>query len=169
MSGLEIRIALAVSVALHAIFLLLLNPIHFESGDPTTIVAVKLNPLVADAAGEGTGIEALQTDNSSQDKAQDKRREIFLQYLEDISAMVHSMRFVTGSRELIGIASYTFYVQPDGKFSNIRLKNSSGKAALDKAAYEAIKASSGKVKRPKAIGLQPIPVLQEVRYQYGLR
>ena len=57
----------------------------------------------------------------------------------------------------------------DGTFSRISLRASSGSPQLDDVARKAIAASSGRVKRPKVLGKLPIFIVQEVRFQYGLR
>ena len=46
---------------------------------------------------------------------------------------------------------------------------SSGHALLDEVARKHILASSGRFKRPKMIGSERITVVEEVRFQFGLR
>lgn len=40
---------------------------------------------------------------------------------------------------------------------------------LDEAAVRAVRAASGKVKRPKELGTHDITIFEEVRFQYGLK
>ena len=73
-----------------------------------------------------------------------------------------------GRTDLIGIVTYSFIVDAAGRFSNIRMLASSGWPELDRVAKLAIERSSGRVKRPRLIGAEPLAVVQEVRFQYGL-
>lgn len=99
----------------------------------------------------------------------DTLRKIFLAYLEAISHEVHSRRLDNEQPNLIGVASFSFLVSPQGRFEHIRLEESSGKADLDAAALRAIQRASGVLKRPPVLGSDPLPVFLQVKYQYGLK
>ncbi|MDR1708168.1 MAG: TonB family protein [Candidatus Accumulibacter sp.] len=98
-----------------------------------------------------------------------QRRRIYRRYLDDIGEAVHVRRFEYGRRDLIGVAVYGFVVEPDGSFSRIELRSSSGNADLDSAAGRSVRAASGIVKRPAELGNEPIAVILPIKYQYGLR
>lgn len=65
--------------------------------------------------------------------------------------------------------SLNFAIDPDGCFSDIRLRKTSGNPELDLAALNAVRSASCVVKRPKDIATGEIELTQEIRFQYGLR
>lgn len=117
--------------------------------------------VAAAAPGEKRDAEAA--------RAAERKRRAFLHYLDAIDEAVHARRLETGGTDLIGVAVYTFLARADGTFSEPALRSSSGDPRLDASARRAILAASGTVRRPAEIGSEPVPVILEVKYQYGLR
>ncbi len=72
-------------------------------------------------------------------------------------------------KDAVGIALVVFHADAGGRFFGIQLKKSSGDKVLDEAAVRAVRAASGKVKRPKELGTHDITIFEEVRFQYGLK
>lgn len=116
----------------------------------------------------GLGLEQASAQNETENEQRNKKRQAYLQYLEDVDSAIHARRLAQGERDLIGIALCAFTIAPDGNFSEPRLVASSGRPELDRSALRAIKAASGVVKRPAIIGDEPINLSLAVKYQYGL-
>lgn len=100
------------------------------------------------------------------DTLQKERRE----YLGAVSDAIHARRFVSVEvdRTLIGLAWFSFTITADGDFTDIALAESSGNMALDRAGEAAVRAASGKVKRPASLGREEIGLVIAVKYQYAL-
>lgn len=164
-------IAIGIAIVLHAVVLLMFRSMKWEGSESFHNVTVYLQnvdiPIQAD--GSSLGVESIANSEVNKNQTADKKRQIYQQYLEEISDCLHAHRFILPrSRDLIGIAAITIKINHDGTFDYVRLFKSSGTQALDKAALEAAKVCSGKVKRPKSLGVNPLIVYQEVRYQYKL-
>ncbi len=115
------------------------------------------------------GMEAPPPGYVEQSRAADRRRRAFFDYLDAVEAAVHARRLDGGEENLIGVATFAFVSFADGTFSPPTLRQSSGSAPLDAAARRAIAAASGVVRRPALLGTGDIPILLQVKYQYGLR
>ncbi len=146
------------------------------SGVPITArtqsVTINLDSVLASVSSEPSdiGVEGIVGSQIDESKVADKKREIFLRYLEDIGSCVHENRFLMpGSQDVIGIASYLIRIDGDGMFASVRLRSTSGRKTLDEAGLLAVQSCSNKVKRPPSTGTDPLVVLQEVRYQYKER
>lgn len=165
------KIGLWVSLSLHALFLILAGGTAGEAAGGKQFVRLSAESLDAIVTAESGALAlgAFTSGASDEAKLAERRREAYLQYLEDIAAEIHSRRLDFGRTNLIGIAVFAFSVDERGAFRDIRLTASSGKPELDRVARLAIEASSGRVRRPKLLGSDPIAVVQEVRFQYGLR
>lgn len=163
-----------IGLSLFAHFMLLLyTPEPSEAPSFSAVLRMDLESSAASAIGE-RGVDlssaALRDPASSEAaRAAERKRRAFLRYLDAIDEAVHARRLETGGTDLIGVAVYAFFVRADGSFTEPELRNSSGNSRLDAAARRAILAASGKVRRPAEIGREPIPVILEVKYQYGLR
>jgi hypothetical protein len=98
------------------------------------------------------------------DKLQEERRV----YLEAVAGAIHARRFVSAEadRDLIGLASFSFAIMPDGSFQGIALAESSGNPLLDRAAEAAVRDASGIVKRPLRLGREIIDWVAVVKYQH---
>lgn len=139
-----------------------------EAVGATTVISMESLGLDASPEGDGISMEAAPTRTEPQNTA-DKRRQAFFAFLDDLDAAVHAHRMDGGEQEFVGVAAYAFTVRPDGGFTTPMLRQSSGNAALDAAAYRAVCAASGSVKRPEILGNGDIPVVMHVKYQYDLR
>lgn len=128
----------------------------------------------AAAAGRERGVDVVaavprESRESEEAGAAERKRRAFLRYLDAIDEAVHARRLDTGGSELVGVAVYAFLARADGAFTELELRSSSGDPRLDASARRAILAASGTVRRPAEIGPEPVPVMLEVKYQYGLR
>lgn len=164
-------IAIGIAIVLHAVILLMFRSVKWEGSESFQNVTVYLQnadiPMQSD--GSSLGVESIANSEVHKNQAADKKRQIYQQYMDDISECLHAHRFILPkSRDLIGIASVIIKIDHNGTFNSVRLFKSSGTALLDRAAIEAARVCSGKVKRPKSLGLNPLVVYQEVRYQYKL-
>ncbi|MTJ92747.1 MAG: energy transducer TonB [Desulfovibrio sp.] len=137
-------------------------------GTPITISMDSLGLGPSPERGSGISMEAAPNRIEPPNTA-DKRREAFFAFLDDLDAAVHSHRMDEGEEELLGVAAYAFTVRPDGSFTDPVLRQTSGSPVLDAAAYRAVCAASGSVKRPEILGNGAIPVVLHVKYQYDLR
>jgi len=164
-------IAIGIAIVLHAVVLLMFRSVKWEGSENFHNVTVYLQnvDILIQADGSSLGVESIANSEVQKNQTADKKRQIYQQYLEDISDCLHAHRFILPkSRDLIGIASVIIKIDHNGTFDSVRLFKSSGTALLDRAAIEAARVCSGKVKRPKSLGLNPLVVFQEVRYQYKL-
>lgn len=69
---------------------------------------------------------------------------------------------------LIGNVRVGFTIGPYGRFSNIRIVNSSGDELLDKTALNAVRETDGVVKRPVWSGRNILRIFAIIKYQYKL-
>jgi TonB family protein len=165
------RVAIVFSLFAH---FLLLN-VSFVEEEPvyevSNLVQMDLDSVavVSPSAEPGTGIVAATNREVRDARAADRKRQIFFNYLDAIDEAVHARRLDAGDTSLLGVATYSFTVRADGSFADIQLRASSGDPRLDASARRAILAASGKVRRPAVIGTSPIPIILQVKYQYGLR
>lgn len=168
-----LRIGLSLSVAVHLLALILLNAPEQVDRSADHALRIDIADVEALSVAENGSTLAVQTfvttQGTDEAKLAQKRRKIYLDYLDAVSAAVHGHRLDTGDASLIGIAGFSFVIDVNGRFSSVTLRKSSGDPKLDAAAERAIRAASGEVKRPKVLGDQPMTVFEEVRYQYGLR
>lgn len=165
-----LKVGVAVSLFAHFLLLGAKGPDDTLHQPTRTVVHLKMDsPVVAPVQEEGLGVIAAVQQDLQDAKAADRKRQAFLEYLDAVDAAVHARRLDGGESGLIGVVSYVVLILPDGNFAEPRLRRSSGDPRLDAAAARAIRAASGKVKRPRIIGLDPINVILEVKYQYGLR
>ncbi len=165
-------IGIGCAIGLHLLAVTALNGIKMHEPIQAIQLVVNMENTDTPISSEPSalGIEGLTSNDVEENKVANKKREIFLQYLDDIGACVHSNRFLMpGSSDVIGIASFLVRIDAEGNFSQVRLRSSSGKEKLDAAAQQAVEACSGKVKRPPSTGIDPLVMLQEVRYQYKER
>lgn len=161
---------LAVSLFVHCTLLGTRPPPQPEL--PALHVTVEMDmdtPGAMTSAQRGLGVESATPKALNDANAADRKRQVFLAYLEAVDAAVHAHRLDGGDTGLIGVATCTFLINPDGTFSEPALYNSSGHAALDVAALRAVRMASGTVRRPALVGTDPIPVRLQVKYQYGLK
>ncbi len=66
-----------------------------------------------------------------------------------------------------GAVSLSFVVHPDGTFTDVRVKRSSGNDLLDRAALQTVASLSGKIHRPKQIGAHSLKTSVVLRYELG--
>lgn len=162
---------LAVSVALHLLFLIVAK----ESASLTDAVGryiqvdLTSTEILISKGTNNISLGSISQGQADAKKAAEKRRQIYNQYIEEVAREIHSRRLDFGHKDLIGLAAFSFSIQSDGKFTDIKLRKSSGLPQLDNVARLAIEASSEKVKRPKELGGNVLFVFQEVRFQYNLR
>ena len=117
------------------------------------------------------GIEESSEKENCEEAARRLKRLAVKRYLEKIHAAVEHRKFLPGNGNLsglIGNVRYSFHIQPDDTFSDIRLVRSSGDPRLDRAAGRAIAAASGVTKRPKIIQGQSFTIGMTVKYQYNM-
>lgn len=167
-----LKIGITVAVLCHCFGLMYFTAPVTEDADFPMTVIVKLESAQAAVSeqGQSLGMESVSQNGLTEKRVADKKREIYLQYLEDVSLCIHARRFLEpNSHDLIGIALYKIRVDSDGVFTSASLYKSSGNKQLDRAGMTAVKACSGFVKRPPSTGVQPMNIYQEVRYQYRLR
>lgn len=167
-----LKIGIACAIAAHCFALMYASAPKVPSEDVPTRITIKLeNSEVSTAeTGETLAMESLSEQTLTDKKLADQKRQIYLDYLEDISLCIHARRFLQpNSSNLIGIALYKIQVNAEGLFTSASLYKSSGDRALDAAGLTAVKACSGLVKRPPSTGLSPMNIYQEVRYQFKLR
>ena len=114
-------------------------------------------------------LESADESNPSGNGA-DTRQKERRAFLEAVSDAIHSRRFLSPEArgDFIGLAWFSFTIATDGGFRHVTLATSSGNAALDRAAGEAVRAASGVVKRPPSLGNEEIPLVMAVKYQYNL-
>lgn len=167
----SMRIGLAASIGIHAVFLIgIADPDAPGSG--FTDIRIDLNALESVSVSESgaLAIGAVETGRGPDaEKMAERRRMLYRQYLEEVNALIHAHRLDSGRKDLIGIALVVFHADAGGRFFGIKLKKSSGDKVLDEAALRAVRAASGKVKRPKELGTHDITIFEEVRFQYGLK
>lgn len=167
-----LKYAVALSVAAHMLVFLMWKAAPEPAGGPNIIEIDMQNlDVVQTVAKEGVGLQSFTPDTAGEEAAKiaQKKRQAYLRYLEEVAHEIHSRRLKFGRTDLIGIATFEFVIDAQGRFSNVRLVETSGRPELDRIADLAIRDASGKVKRPGLIGTNPIRLTHEVRFQYGLR
>lgn len=161
-----------ISLGVHLMLLIGMNGFSHERVKLDHFVRINTDQIEAVTVDDGGAVElgafAPET-GSAERKLIEERRRIYAEFLEEVAMAIHSHRLDFGHPDLIGIAAFTFVINPDGTFSNVRLIRTSGNPVLDDVARRATLAASGRVKRPKILGTAPIAVENEVRFQYGLR
>jgi TonB family protein len=120
-------------------------------------------------AGPGLGVESPDPGSEERNRLANMQRRAFLEFLDAVDETVHAHRLDGGDTGLLGVATCAFTIGADGAFHDVRLYSGSGHPELDRAAIRAVHAASGRVRRPAIIGPEPIPVILDVKYQYGLR
>ncbi len=162
--------ALAISCIAHWGMLHLFGAMSEQNslGTPIIISMESLGLGASPEGGSAISMEPAPNRVEPQNTA-DKRREAFFAFLDDLDAAVHAHRMDGGEEGLLGVAAYAFTVRPDGSFTAPVLRQTSGSPALDAAAYRAVCAATGSVKRPGILGSGEIPVVLYVKYQYDLR
>ncbi|MDO5532623.1 energy transducer TonB [Sutterella sp.] len=167
----QLRMGLLVSTGVHLVLLVGAGGVAMHESDGAGNVRIDLATLDAvTVAPEGAlSIGAMTGAGDEESKAVEKRRMLYQRYIEEVSDEIHAHRLDSGRSDLIGIAAVAFRADAAGIFHGIVLRKSSGNPELDEASLRAVRASSGKVKRPKELGTGDITVVEEVRFQYGLR
>jgi len=66
---------------------------------------------------------------------------------------------------LEGVVKISFFIDTDGTFKEIKITKSSGQEILDEAAFESVKKSSGKIKKPTGISHLKIKRNIIIRYE----
>lgn len=161
---------LAVSLFVHCMLLGIRPP--KQSDLPVLHVTVEMDMDTLGATTDtqrGLGVESATPKAVQEANAADHKRQVFLAYLDAVDAAVHARRLDSGDTDLIGVATCAFLIRANGTFSQPTLYDSSGHAALDAAALQAVRTASGTVRRPTLTGTDPIPMRIQVKYQYGLR
>ena len=158
-----LKIGISLAILCHCFGLMFLTaPAPSEEDFPMTVI-VKLDSAQAAVSeqGQSLGMESVSENSLTEKKVADKKREIYLQYLEDVSLCIHARRFLEpNSHGLIGIALYKIRVNADGIFTAADLYKSSGNKQLDRAGLTAVRACSGFVKRPPSTGVQPMNIFR---------
>jgi TonB family protein len=167
------RIAAGIALSLFVHFALLTGHWRFERlPGPPSAVEVRLDmESVRGRPRRETGhpVGLPVSAGAGRGAHRDLRRKAFLRFLQDVDDAVHAGRLQEGASGLIGAGEVGFTIFKDGTFRNIRLISTSGRPRLDAFALRAVRAASGKIRRPAIIGYEPIPVNLQVKYQYGLR
>ena len=125
----------------------------------------RVRECLAQAPREGCTCEAL----SEQVGLSSVTVRRYLTYLQDVSNEIHARRLEAGGNGLIGICEVRFSIDEEGRFYSVRLYKSSGDPRLDRAALAAVRAASGRVKRPAGVADGPLHVSEEIRFQYDLK
>lgn len=116
--------------------------------------------------------QAVDTGDERRSESAGKRllREARRRYFQRVREAIEQRKFQSGGdlSGLIGNVLYTFRIRPDDTFADIRLKRSSGDPTLDRAALDAIRAASGRVKRPAILRDLRFNLSVAVKYQYSL-
>ena len=126
-------------------------------------------PCAASGSLPGTGLQSSAESDREEAEKLDRKRRIYLRYLDDVDNAVHARRLDAGNTSLIGVALCAFTIAADGTFHDARIVVSSGRPELDASALHAVAAASGVVRRPDILGTDPIHVSLSVKYQYGLQ
>ena len=125
--------------------------------------------LAPEGTRPGTGLQAASESDREEAEKLDRKRRIYLRYLDDVDDAVHARRLDSGNTSLIGVVLCAFTIAGDGTFHDARIVTSSGTPELDASALRAIAAASGGIRRPDILGTTPIHVSLAVKYQYGLK
>ena len=170
--------AVVLSLALHWLVLNGWKP------DASTLAGSETDDIVlVDTSGMEVGISlatsivleqsvlpAAPMERTSTDAAAaERRREAMTRYLVQVSESVHARRRVSDTgRNLVGNSLCRIVIESDGRFSSVEILRSSGDAALDVDARDAVRAASGTVPRPRILGGKAIAIALPVKYQFGL-
>ncbi|MDJ0932872.1 energy transducer TonB [Breoghania sp.] len=100
----------------------------------------------------------------SREARANRRRKALAAYLEAVSDAIHARRMTAVGDSAIGNAHFGLTIDGTGGFSNVRLLQSSGTAALDRDALHAVEAASGTVLRPAILGTRPLELNLRVKY-----
>jgi TonB family protein len=163
---------LILSFVLHGGFL------HIEFFRPASVegtVPVTLETMVPEQlTSEGISLTAEMAPSDPENQGEslaDKRQRVFAEYLKEIRRAIEANKFQPPGgnfSDLIGRATCGLTVTEDGRFIQVHLVRSSGDPRLDTTALLALRASSGRVKRPPITGDTPLSLRVTVKYQYGL-
>ena len=161
---------IALSLFLH--FSLTLNHASPQEEAPAFRAVLEMESESTLARGgslPGTGLQSSAESDREEAEKLDRKRRIYLRYLDDVDNAVHARRLDAGNTSLIGVALCAFTIAADGTFHEARIVVSSGRPELDASALRAVAAASGVVRRPDILGTDPIHVSLSVKYQYGLQ
>lgn len=167
-----LKTGLFVSVLVHAtLFFGWGEPVRVPSSGGTVVTMELEGGGAAISEKGGVLVEARVFDPRAADeaKAYEERRRRYLAYLQDVSNEIHARRLEAGGNGLIGICEVRFSIDEAGRFYAVRLYKSSGDPRLDRAALAAVRAASGRVKRPAGVADGPLHVSEEIRFQYDLK
>jgi TonB family protein len=165
--GERLGAAIAVSLACHyGLFAGWPAPRHATGADL---------PMVVELTGAEAGLslaapislETAEPAAPAADNPADRRRAALAEYLDALTEAVHARRALR-SGHLLGNARVRITVAADGRFSAIAPELSSGDAALDADALDAVAAASGAVPRPRELGDAPFTLSLTVKYQFSL-
>lgn len=160
---------IALSLFLH--FAITLFHVQEQNDAPVFTAVLEMedsSTLRQSSVNEGTGIQSASPQDREEAEKLDRKRRAYLQYLEEVDDAIHARRLDEGGTHLIGVALCAFTIDQDGVFHDVALVASSGSAELDASALRAVHAASGVVRRPDIIGIEPISVSLQVKYQYSL-
>lgn len=166
------RYGILVSLLVHALLFVSWDS-HLEMSMPgqsvVTLDVESSRALSREPGGVVLDARMFDPRSANEQRAIEERRRRYFQYIEDVSDAIHARRLQHGQTDLIGLCEVSFAIDPDGCFSDIRLRKTSGNPELDLAALNAVRSASCVVKRPKDIATGEIELTQEIRFQYGLR
>ncbi|MCG8532362.1 MAG: energy transducer TonB [Desulfovibrionales bacterium] len=117
------------------------------------------------------GIDSPTDGEKSEDAARRLKRLATKQYLAKVTEAIEHRKFSSTTDDLsdvIGNVRYSFHIEPDDSFTDIRLIRSSGDLRLDAAARNAIELASGTTKRPNILRNQRFAVSITIKYQYSM-
>ena len=115
-------------------------------------------------------MEGTDDSRSAESTARRRRRMAREQYFQRVRETVERYKFQYNAdlSGLLGNALCSFRILPNDTFADIRLRRSSGDPLMDAAALNAIRAASGKVRRPKIVGRQTFLLSIAVKYQLNM-
>lgn len=165
--GERMAAAVAVSLACHyALFAGWPAPPHRNGADTPMVVALTGAEAGLSLAAP-ISLEQGVPPEPAADGAADRRRADLADYLDALAEAVHARRALRSGR-LIGNAQVRVTIGADGRLRDIAAAVSSGDAALDADALDAVTAASGAVPRPRSLGDQPLTLVLTVKYQFSL-
>ena len=164
------RVAFVLALALHFFILQPDWGVREKSTAASHAVLMNLSPGTVRGGNQpGATMQLGQLKADEASTIADKRRKAYNRFIAEVAEEVHRRRFDSGRQDLIGVATFSFIVRVDGSFAELTLVNTSGKPLLDAAAENAIRAASGKIRRPAELGNESISIIILVKYQYALR
>lgn len=166
------KTGLFVSILVHATLFFSWEERVAPARTQTTVVTMELEgagAFASDTSGTLWEVRSIDPKAADENRAMEERRRRYLAYLQDVSNEIHAHRLDAGGDGLIGICEVRFSIDEAGRFYAIHLYKTSGDPKLDEAALRAVRAASGRIKRPKGIAEGPLHLSEEVRFQYGLR